>query len=123
MAVKIGTPRSQEDKAKIGLLAVCGADYGVSGYVEDLGYYQGEDSIRKAEILAQHMNTETGEALMRLVRESNAKMEEISHGGYRQGAGRKKESPPDAKRRTFTVTDEEHTEIEKLIEQLRQPSE
>jgi len=41
------------------------------------------------------------------------------HGGYRPGSGSKKQSPPDAKRRTLLVTDSEHAIIKELIQQIR----
>ena len=120
MAVKIGTPRSAEDKVKIGLLALLGAEYGVSGYVDDLHYYQGEESIRKAEILAKHMdNKKMGDNLISLIKESNAKMEAESHGGFRPNAGRKKELPEGARNRSITVTDEEYTKLKEYIAALR----
>ncbi|MHB8916550.1 MAG: hypothetical protein ACYC4H_00870 [Desulfocucumaceae bacterium] len=42
-----------------------------------------------------------------------------NHGGYRPGAGSKKQAPPDAKRRTFLLTDAEHEKAKDYIKQLR----
>lgn len=42
-----------------------------------------------------------------------------THGGYRPGAGSKKQAPPDATRRTFLLTDDEHKKVRELIQQLR----
>jgi len=42
-----------------------------------------------------------------------------SRGGYRAGAGRK---PTGRKKRNYWVTDQEHEEIKKLIERLREQS-
>ena len=41
------------------------------------------------------------------------------HGGYRPGAGAKKQAPPGARRRTFTITDNEHAQVTEYIKQLR----
>lgn len=41
------------------------------------------------------------------------------HGGPRPGAGSKKQAPPDAKRRTFLLTDTECDKIKNYIKQLR----
>jgi hypothetical protein len=41
------------------------------------------------------------------------------HGGYRPGAGAKKQAPPDAKRRVMLLTDTEHEKVKELITQLR----
>ena len=41
------------------------------------------------------------------------------HGGARPGAGSKKQAPPEAKRRTFLITDDEHLKITEFIKQMR----
>lgn len=41
------------------------------------------------------------------------------HGGPRPGAGAKKQAPPDAKRKTFLLTDNEHQKVKEYIKQLR----
>lgn len=41
------------------------------------------------------------------------------HGGPRPGAGSKKQAPPDAIRRTFLLTDDEHAKVKDFIKQLR----
>jgi hypothetical protein len=41
-----------------------------------------------------------------------------NRGGKREGAGRK---PSGKRKRNYYVTDQEHEEIKKLIEQLRKP--
>jgi hypothetical protein len=42
-----------------------------------------------------------------------------NHGGKRPGAGAKKQSPLDAKRRTFLLTDAEHKKVSEFIKELR----
>ena len=44
---------------------------------------------------------------------------EQSHGGPRPGAGAPKQAPPDATRRTFLLTDDEHIKVREFIQQLR----
>ena len=41
------------------------------------------------------------------------------HGGPRPGAGAPKQAPPDATRRTFLLTDDEHIKVREFIQQLR----
>ena len=40
-------------------------------------------------------------------------------GGYRPGAGAPKQAPPGAKRRTFLITDAEHSKMRKYLDQIR----
>ena len=42
-----------------------------------------------------------------------------SHGGYRPGAGRKKELPEGAKTKSIIVTDEEFEQVKQFIRELR----
>ena len=41
------------------------------------------------------------------------------HGGPRPGAGAPKQAPPDATRRTFLLTDNEHNKVREFINKLR----
>lgn len=77
--VKYGTLRPTFDQAKIGLLTSCAVEYGNMGYADDLQYYQGEDSIFKAERLAQKLPKEQAEELISLVRDSNERMERAAN--------------------------------------------
>ena len=43
-------------------------------------------------------------------------------GGKRPGAGSKKKLPPNTKRRTFNITDDEWLKVKELIKQLRSES-
>lgn len=42
-----------------------------------------------------------------------------THGGYRPGAGKPKQAPPGAKRRTFLLTDAEHAMLREYLKQIR----
>lgn len=114
--VKNGTKRSDIDIFKIVTTAQMGIKYGNMGYVDDLAYYQGEDSIFKAQQIATRMSKEKGEELIRLVRESNAKMEESAWGGLRPGAGRK---PSGRKSVNFYITEDEKEQLKSYLDELR----
>ncbi|CAB1251797.1 conserved protein of unknown function [Ruminococcaceae bacterium BL-6] len=73
--VKYGTKRSAFDCAKIWLMALSGIEYSNMGYAEDLQYYQGNDSIFKAERLATKMSKDKGNMLISFICESNKNME------------------------------------------------
>jgi len=77
MEVKLGMKRSLEDCVKIGLLTMFGVEYGNIGYAEDLKYYQGEQSVFKAQQLAKHMSKEKGNELVNLIQQSNLEMESM----------------------------------------------
>lgn len=66
--------RSDIDCARIALLTVSGVNYGNSGYANDLMYYQGEESVYKAQRLAAQMPEDKGQKLVRFVVESNDRM-------------------------------------------------
>ena len=73
--MEIGTKRSDMDCFRIVTLAQLGAESDNMGYVSDLAYYQGEESIYKAKRIAEKMPKDKGDELISLVRESNARME------------------------------------------------
>ena len=70
--------RSDTHCAKISLLTVSGIEYENAGYASDLYYYQGKESINKAERLAEKMPKEKGQELIDFIRESNKEMEELN---------------------------------------------
>jgi hypothetical protein len=72
--------RSDLDCFKIVTLAQEGMDYRNMGYVSDLQFCQGEESIFKAKRLAEKMSKDKGNELINLVYESNARMEGIKNG-------------------------------------------
>lgn len=76
--IKYGTKRPDVDAFRINTLAQVGIEYSNQGYVDDLQYYQGEESVLKAQRMASKMPKDKGEELIKLVRESNARME-MSH--------------------------------------------
>ena len=117
--VKKGTKRPDIVIFRITTLAQTAIEYTNQGYVDDLQYYQGEESIFKAQQIASNMPTAKGEELVNLVLRSNATMEEgsASWGGYREGAGRPSTG---RKRKFYYVTDQEDVEIKKLLQQLRE---
>ena len=69
--------RSDSDCAMIRLLIATGVDYGNLGYADDLMYYQGADSIYKAQRLAALMPEDKGRKLVQFIAESNDRMTEI----------------------------------------------
>lgn len=115
--VKRGEKRPDIDIFKIVTTAQLGIEYGNMGYVDDLQYYQGEDSIFKAQQIATRMSKEKGDELVRLVRESNLKIEEESAwGGSRPGAGRK---PSGKKSVNFYITEDEKEKMKLYLDELR----
>lgn len=72
---KYGSKRPIADRAKIGLLTNTGVEYSTMGYASDLQFYQGPDSIFKAERIARTMRKDRGDELITLVKDSNARME------------------------------------------------
>ena len=117
--VERGTKRPDIDIFKIVTTAQLGMEYGNMGYVDDLQYYQGEDSIFKAQQIAAHMPEDKGKELIDLVKESNEKMEEASNwGGRRPGAGR---PPAEEKRRQVNIrmTEEEEKLVKAYLSELR----
>lgn len=77
--MKIGKKRSDFDCAKIGLMTASGVEYGNGGYCADLCYYQGAESIYKAERVASKMQIDAGERLIKFITESNKKMEKAEN--------------------------------------------
>jgi len=73
--VKYGTKRNDTDVIHINALSISGIQYSTMGYVFDLHYYQGNDSIFKAERLASKMPKDKGDKLIDYVRKSNERME------------------------------------------------
>jgi hypothetical protein len=117
--IKIGTKRSVNDCARIGLMIAAGVEFQNIGYCNDLYYYQGAESIYKAERIASCMPQEQGKQLINFIKESNEKMEADSHGGFREGAGRKSTG---RKKQNFYITDEENEKLRKYLEELRNPA-
>jgi hypothetical protein len=113
---KLGTKRSINDCARIGLMTVSGVESQNMGYCNDLYYYQGDESIYKAERIAACMPKEQGEQLINFIKKSNEKMEADSHGGFREGAGR---PTTGRKKQNFYITDEENEKLRKYLEELR----
>lgn len=70
--------RPDIDCAKIGMLTISGINYSNSGYASDLYYYQGKESLFKAERLAKNMSKEKGQQLIAFIRESNERMERMT---------------------------------------------
>jgi hypothetical protein len=114
---KLGTKRSINDCARIGLMTVSGVESQNMGYCNDLYYYQGDESIYKAERIAACMPKEQGEQLINFIKKSNEKMEADSHGGFREGAGRPKTGAMPSK--TIRMTDEEYIKVKEYLKDLR----
>ena len=73
--IKYGTPRPIGEHLTIYALALSGMEYENVGYTDDLKYYQGKDSIFKAERIASKGDPIKGKELIDFITESNRKME------------------------------------------------
>lgn len=73
--VKFGTRRPEKDQAWIWALSLSGIEYGIIGYYDDLKYYQGDESIFKADRIAKRLPKDKGDALIEFVKQSNSRME------------------------------------------------
>ena len=111
-----GKKRTNEEIFKINTMTLA-SDYSSIGYVDDLQYYQGKESIFKAKQIAAKMPKEKGKELIEFVRESNQRIEEESNwGGARPGAGR---PATGRKLQRIYTTDEEMIKIREYLEHLR----